>query len=222
MKKRVIDLTLPVHEGMQTYPKHWHPFVEISILGRHGIEMRETRKIVMGTHTGTHIDSPRHFIEGGATVDQIPPENLLGPASLLDLTHIKARTEVSVADLEKASEGLPLDKVLIRHDWCENIGTMDYYSEQPYLSEDAAKWLVDQGCHLVGFDVAMPDDPRNGFGCDKDSPNHKTLLKAGVVIVEYMCNLAAIEQKEFFLVVAPLKIQDGDGAPARCFAVLES
>lgn len=69
MSRNIIDLTFPIHEGMTTFPVHWHPIVEISVLGRHGIENRETRKVLLGTHTGTHMDAPRHFIPDGMTVD---------------------------------------------------------------------------------------------------------------------------------------------------------
>ena len=66
--KKIIDLTMSLKEGMQTFPTHWHPFVEITQLGRHGIENRETRKLILGTHTGTHIDAPSHFISDGDTI----------------------------------------------------------------------------------------------------------------------------------------------------------
>ena len=88
MSKKVVDLTFPIEEGMTTFPVHWHPFVEITQLGRHGIENRETRKIVLGTHTGTHCDAPSHFIPGGETVDSIPPERFIGPALLLDCSDL--------------------------------------------------------------------------------------------------------------------------------------
>ena len=220
MNRRIIDLTMPIHEGMQTFPAHWHPFVEISQLGRHGIEQRETRKITMGTHTGTHIDAPRHFIPGGMTVDRIALNQINGRATLLDLSKTQPRTAVDWRELETAAHGRSVERVLLRFDWSSKLGTMAYYSDQPYLTEDASQWLVDHGCKLIGLDVAMPDNPKNGRGCDLDSPNHKILLGAGVIILEYLVNLAAIDEPEFDVVVAPLKILDGDGAPVRCFAIL--
>ena len=220
MNKRIIDLTMPIHEGMQTFPAHWHPFVEISQLGRHGIEQRETRKITLGTHTGTHIDAPRHFIPGGTTVDRIALSQINGRATLLDLSKTPPRTAVDWRELEAAAHGRSVDRVLLRFDWSSKLGTMAYYSDQPYLTEAASQWLVDHGCKLIGLDVAMPDNPKNGRGCDLDSPNHKILLGADVIILEYLVNLAAIDEPEFDVVVAPLKILDGDGAPVRCFAVL--
>ena len=221
MTRRFVDLTMHIEEGMQTFPTHWHPIVEITQLGRHGLENRETRKLVLGTHTGTHIDVPRHFIPGGITVDQIPLEQLVGPASVLDLTAFGAQSEVDVKDLVRALDGRSAERVLMRFDWDRYLGSMDYYNDSPYLSEAAAQWLVGNGCRLLGMDTPMPDNPKNGQNCSKDSPNHKILLGENVVLVEYMVNLAALDHPVVQLVVAPLKIRDGDGAPVRAFAIVD-
>ena len=221
MTIRIVDLTMSLEEGMQTFPTLWHPFVEITQLGRHGIENRETRKLVLGTHTGTHIDAPRHFIPDGETVDQIPLEQLVGPAAVLDLTAFGAGMEVGSGDLARALGMRSATRVLMRFDWDRTLGTMAYYNDSPYLSEEAAQWLVDQGCRLLGMDTAMPDNPKNGRNGPKDSPNHKILLGNAVVLLEYMVNLAALDQPVVQLVVAPLKIRGGDGAPVRAFAMLD-
>jgi arylformamidase len=221
MNTRIIDLTMPIEEGMQTFPTHWHPFVEITQLGRHGLENRETRKLALGTHTGTHIDAPRHFIPGGITVDQIQLEQLVGPASVLDLTAFGAGEEVGLDDLARILGKRPATRVLMRFDWDRTLGTMDYYNDSPFLSEMAAQWLVDNGCRLLGMDTAMPDNPKNGRDSPKDSPNHKILLGNGVILLEYLVNLGALDQPVVELVVAPLKIRDGDGAPERAFAILD-
>ena len=220
--KRIIDLTMPIHEGMQTFPSHWHPVVEVTQLGRHGIENRETRKIVLGTHTGTHIDAPRHFIPGGRTVDLIELGQINGRATLLDLSHVSPRTAVSAKDLAAAAGNRSLERVLIRFDGCQRLGTMEYYTDQQWLTQDACHWLVERGCRLLGLDVAMPDNPKNDPRSGEDSPNHKILLGNNVVLVEYLVNLKAIPAQGFELIVAPLKILDGDGAPARCFAIVEN
>lgn len=220
MTRQIVDLTMHLEEGMQTFPTHWHPFVEITQLGRHGLENRETRKLVLGTHTGTHIDAPRHFIPGGRTVDQLPLDQLVGPASVLDLTAFGAGMEVGVKDLAQALGDRSAERVLMRFDWDQYLGSMAYYNDSPFLSEAAAQWLVDHGCRLLGMDTAMPDNPKNGRNGPKDSPNHKILLGNGAVLVEYMVNLAALERPVVELVVAPLKVRDGDGAPVRAFAVI--
>ena len=218
MTRRVIDLSFPIHEGMTTFPTHWHPMVEVSILGRHGIEERETRKIVLGTHTGTHCDAPRHFIPDGATIDQIPLDVFVGPAEVLDLTDI-GTLAVTVEHLQDRLKNRHADRVVLRYGWCSKWGKLSYYNEHPYLDESAAQWLVDRGVKLVGMDTPMPDNSKNGRGTVNDSPIHKILLGNGLVLVEYMCNLNEIKKPNVELVVLPLKIVGGDGAPARCIAI---
>ncbi len=219
MSRRIIDLTFPIHEGMTTFPTHWHPFVEVSILGRHGLENRETRKIVIGTHTGTHCDAPRHFIPTGKTIDTVSLDVLVGPATVLDFTSIKKFKEVQVKDFQSQLGEKRPERILMRFDWSDNWGKMEYYSDHPFISEEAAQWLVDRGVTLLAMDTPMPDNPINGRGTANDSPNHKILLGNNVILVEYLCNLKALKKKEVELVVLPLKIVDGDGAPARCVAI---
>ena len=221
MGLRIIDLTMSIEEGMLTFPTYWHPFVEITQLGRHGLENRETRKLVLGTHTGTHIDAPRHFIPGGDTVDQIPLEQLVGEASVLDLSSFGPGMEVGPEDLEHIIGKRPVTRVLLQFNWDRHLGSESYYNDSPFLSETAAQWLVDHGCRLLGMDTAMPDNPKNGRGCSNDSPNHKILLGNNVILLEYMVNLAALKQPIVQLIVAPLKIRGGDGSPVRAFAILD-
>ena len=219
MTRRIIDLTLPIHEGMQTFPVHWHPFVEISQLGRIGIEDRETRKLTLGTHTGTHMDAPRHFIPGGKSIDEISLEQLVGPAAVLDFSTLPERSAVTETDLAAKLGDRPAERVILRFDWSDKVGRNEYYTSHPYLTEAAAEWLVSKGCRVLAMDTPMPDDPRNGRGTCKDSPNHKILLGNGTVLVEYLTNLRQLSRPEVFLVVAPLKIREGDGSPIRCFAI---
>ncbi|MBO34447.1 MAG: cyclase [Rhodospirillaceae bacterium] len=219
MTRRIIDLTFTIHEGMQTFPVHWQPAVEITQLGRHGQEDRETRKIVIGTHTGTHMDAPSHFIPGGETVENIPLDQLIGPATILDFTWAEEKQELGIDDLKKAIGDSPMERLVFRFDWSDHYGTLKYYQEHPFISEDAAQWLVDRGCRVVAMDSPQLDAPYNGRGSGNDSPCHKILLGNGCVKVEYLTNLKEIGQKEIELVVAPLKIAEGDGAPVRCFAI---
>jgi arylformamidase len=217
----IIDLSIPIEEGMQTFPRHWHPMVEISQLGRFGIENRETRKLVLGTHTGTHVDAPNHFIPGGLSIDRVSLSQLNGNASLVDLTLFSGKNEISKEILSNACVGLNIERLLLRFDGDRLLGTSDYYTDQPWLSSEAAQWLVDNGCRLLGLDIPMPDNPNHGWGDDQDSPIHKILLGNGVILVEYLTNLSLIPKGEFIIIVAPLKIVGADGSPARCFAIVE-
>lgn len=216
---RIIDLSFSIENGMTTFPTYWHPSVEITVLGHHTSENRETRKIVLGSHTGTHCDAPRHFIPGGMTLDRLPLEVLVGPAFVVDMSNIPPFKEVGVDLFEELIGDRAVERLILRFDWSENWGEQNYYNDHPYISEKAATWLVNRGIKLLAMDTPTPDDPRNGRGSEKDSPVHKLLLENNIVLVEYLCNLKKLTQKNVELIVLPLKIYEGDGAPARCIAI---
>jgi arylformamidase len=216
---KIIDLSLPIEEGMMTFPTHWHPVVEVTILGRHGIEGRETRKVVLGTHIGTHADAPRHFIPSGGTIDEVPLDVLVGPATVADFTECQPLQEIDVVDLKKRLGDKIPKRLILRTGWSDYFGNMKFYNEYPFLSENAAQWLVDNGVRLIAMDTPSPDNPAHSRGTAKDSPNHIVLLGAGVVLVEYLTNLKALTALEVELVVMPLKLKGCDGAPARCAAI---
>jgi arylformamidase len=216
---KIIDLSLPIEEGMMTFPTHWHPVVEITILGRHGVEGRETRKLVLGTHIGTHADAPRHFIPNGRTIDEVPLDILIGPATIADFTGCPPLHEIDAAQLKQKLNDKAPQRLILRTGWSQYFGNMKFYNEYPFLSENAAQWLVDQGVRLIAMDTPSPDNPAHSRGTPKDSPNHKVLLGTGVVLVEYLTNLNAITAPEVELIVMPLKLKGCDGSPVRCVAI---
>jgi len=216
---KITDLSLTIEEGMMTFPTHWHPVVEISILGRHGVEGRETRKLVLGTHIGTHADAPRHFIPQGKGIDQVPLDVLVGPAQVLNFTPCQPLQVIDIPHLETKLGGRSPARIVLRTDWSEYFGQMPFYTQYPFLSENAAKWLVGKGVRLIAMDTPSPDNPAHSRGTAKDSPNHQVLLGAGVVLVEYVCNVKALASSEVELVVLPLKLKDCDGSPVRCIAI---
>ena len=218
MNKNYYDLTFTIQEGMTTYPRHWHPLVEIVQIGRHTVEGRETRRVSMGTHTGTHIDAPAHFIPGGKTVDKIPLEVLCGPAIMIDFSDLEPNTKITSQMLiDRLPETFP-QRIVFRYNWSQYFVDVGFYNNHPYLSEDAANWLISRQIKLIAMDTPMPDCSVKNQGCSIDSPIHKILLGNDVVIVEYLANLESIPENNFNLYVLPLKIKDGDGAPVRCIA----
>ena len=205
---------------MTTFPQHWHPVVEITQLGRHGIENRESRKIVLGTHSGTHCDAPSHFIPEAQTVDKLSLTTLVGPATVINFSNSKQLRQVEVKDISDALGGDDVpERLILRFDWSDKWGTMEYYNDHPFLSDSAAQWLVDKGLLLLGMDTPMPDSPLNGWTSSNDSPIHKIQLGNGVILLEYLCNLRSLKQNTFDLVALPLKIKDGDGSPIRCIGI---
>ena len=216
----LVDLTLNLEEGMMTFPVSWHPVVEITQLGRFHVEGRETRKVTFGTHTGTHVDAPRHFIKNGTTIENVSLSKFYGPCVVLDFHNLRAKSEIDADMLKGKLAGRTPERILFRYDWDKKLGSLAYYSDHPYLSECACEYLVEIGVQLVGFDAPMPDNPLNGKGAKKDSPNHTILLGNDIVILEYLCNLSDIKSSNFILSAFPLKITEGDGSPVRAIAIV--
>ena len=175
-----------------TFPTHWHPVVEITILGRHGIEGRETRSWSWERTLALTPTRPGTSSLAESTIDEVPLDVLIGPATIADFTGCRPLQEIDVAGSgEEIGRRVPR-RLILRTGWSEYFGQMKFYKEYPFLSEKAAQWLVEKGVRLIAMDTPSPDNPAHSRETAKDSPNHKVLLGAGVVLVEYVANLKAL------------------------------
>ncbi len=200
----IIDISLPIHSGMVVYEGD----PGVSVTPRLEIARGATSNvslISLGSHTGTHLDAPAHFIEGGATVEALPLEVLVGPALVAE---IAADRLIGRADLER----LPLDgqsrlllKPLNPSLWSRGAFHRDFVA----LDVDGAHYLTERGLRLVGIDY-LSIEAFHAPG----HPVHRHLLGAGVVILEGL-NLSRVEPGTYELVCLPLPVKGIDGAPCR-------
>ena len=213
----VLDISHPFRNGMargSTIPAP--SFTQIRSLERDGISVTD---IHVASHVGTHMDAPAHFVLGGATIDAIPESVLVGPAVALDLGAAGAR-EITAADLAGAGGDVrPGDAVLIHTGWGERYAD-ESYEQHPWLSVDAAQWLLDARARLVGVDTMTPDLPLNRRPPGFDWPVHQVLLGAEVYIVENL-RLAAVAGRRFTVFLGALNVAGSDGAPVRALALLD-
>lgn len=215
---KIIDLTYDLHEGMTTFDAPWHPHFSMEQFGRHSFEGRESRKVSFGTHTGTHIDAPLHFIKGGMGIDAIPLERLMGKVSIVDFSHLRENEEVTPQMLKKVRLA---KKVLFKFGWGKHWGSKKFYRGYPFFSSEAAAYLISKGVEMIANDAPSPEDSRIALGRDmlgsrEDSPIHKLLLGSGVVLVEYVANLDKIKEYDGWTIAAmPLRLRGADGSPAR-------
>lgn len=159
--------------------------------------------LAMPSHAMTHLDAPAHFVEEGLTVDRIPLERLMGTAIVVEVTEDRVRVD----DLP-SSDKIVGKNILFktRHSgaWAEAFD-----ENHVFIEEIAARALAESGANLVGIDYL--DVERYG---DEGYPVHRTLLGAGVLILEGV-DLSQAPAGEYELIVMPLKIAGGDGAPCR-------
>lgn len=206
-----IDLSLPFEEGMPSFPGY--PGYQARQLERHDVEGKVSHHLTMNTHQSTHIDAPAHFIEGGATVDELDTDLLWGEARVLDLRD-HAGEQLDADLLQQTAPDLDADRiVLLTGDVDAHFGSGDFYEEAAVLTEPAAEWLLEREVELVANDfltesIQIPM-----------RPVHNALLGAGVPIVEYLCNTDAIAEYDTVeLACFPLKLAGIEAAPARVLA----
>ena len=201
---RYIDATMPITGGMLVWPTD--PPVEIAIFKSPSQGDRSTvSRIAMGTHSGTHVDAPRHFLPEAEGVETLDPAVLIGPATVLD---VRGRGDVGPEHLAPAIEAGAV-RVLLRTGTIETQMVEGFSKQFPALTAEGARALVEAGVRLVGID-AMSVEVYHAPG----APTHRALLEARIVIIENLL-LKDVPQGRYEMIALPLRIDGADGAPAR-------
>jgi arylformamidase len=205
--ERIVDISLGISGDLLTWP------------GDPGISVERTSQISegdsanvsllrLGTHTGTHVDPPLHFVEGADPIDRVSLEVLVGEAVVADLTSADV---IGLAELEGLSLPEPTERLLFKTRNSE-LWTGDRVSfpdDYVALTPEGSRWIVERGLRLVGVDFLSVE--RDG---PPDFPVHHTLLGGGTIIVEGL-DLSGVEPGTYTLCCLPLRILGGDGGPAR-------
>ena len=203
----LIDISLPLYEGMITYPGN--PPLETEW---HKTPNTYLTELTTGTHAGTHIDAPRHVRDDLATVDALDLEYFFGPCRVLDVS--SAEESVKKSDLGKY-EIAKGERILLKTSNSAR-GFAEFYDDYVYLDGDAADWLRDLGVKLVGID-SLSIKKRGG----EDQRPHESLLHAGIPIVEGL-NLNGVAEGEYTFVGLPLRLRGREGSPIRAVLIDDS
>lgn len=195
---KIHDITRLIRQDMQVYPGDPKPQFEPQATIKD--DKVNVTRITLGSHTGTHIDAPRHFLQEGNGIEMEPLEKFIGEAVIIDTT---GRNSISAKDLS-GKDIRRNDIVLI------NTGTSGSLVEFTYVDVSAAEWMVEHGIKCVGIDTASVEK----YGL-KEAPVHKILLACNIGIIENLINLKQFVGKRMFLVCMPLPLQGIDGSPAR-------
>lgn len=215
---KVIDLSYTIDANCMTCGTPWHEKVKIIPMGRLATVGRNTHSIMLGSHTGTHMDAPLHFLEGAEGIDQVDLDKICGSCKVVDMTHKGVGDIVTLQDVQ--STGIT-KRMLFRFDWFRHWQTAQFYKGFPFFSEEAARHLVDGGLRVLALDTPSPDTG-DAIGKMDDSPVHRILLKAGVTIIEYLTNTDQLDlAKAHTIFPLPLKLKDCDGAPSRVIMLEE-
>lgn len=204
------DVTLEIKNDMLVWPGE--PAVDIKTTATVEKDGVGGSHLSFGSHTGTHVDAPKHFVKGATGVDKIPLEKLIGECIVVDLTKIKHK-EIAVSDISN----VPIKKrsrILFKTGNYKYLFGKTFPSSYVSLSLEAAEYLVQKGVYLVGIDFLGIEKRKN-----PGHPVHTTLLKAGIVNVEGL-DLSKVQAGHYQLICLPLRVKDVDGAPARVILVL--
>lgn len=213
---KMVDLSFEIETDMPTCGTEWHQRVEISPMGTIESVGRNTHKILLGSHSGTHMDAPFHFIEGGKRIHNLDISNMVGSVTIVDFRKIGSGCAVSLEDVRQIKVA---SRMLFVFGWYHNWKTDKYYESFPYFSTEAIKYLIEKGMKFMAMDTPSPDGGSSIYFQSNDSPNHKLLLENEILIVEYLNNTEELlDGKSYELFSLPLKIRDSDGSPARVLA----
>jgi arylformamidase len=209
----IYDITIPLRTGGVVYPGN----PAISITAQQAISQgagANVSRLDMGSHTGTHVDAPKHFFDDGAGVDTLALDILMGPARLITFSDSVAsigEPELSVHDLSGVTRLL----VRTRNSAWLASGSSEFHPDYTYLAPDGAAYLAGLGIKLVGVDYLSVEQFHSGH-----HRTHRTLLGQGIVIVEGLL-LSEPPAGDYELCCLPLRLAGLDGAPARAVLMTE-
>lgn len=201
---KLLDVSVPLAQGLPAYPGN--PEFELRALKRIADGgSSNVSALALGTHTGTHVDAPKHFIDDGLTVDALPLDLLIGRTRVVE---IPKRGPITADDL--AAAGLREDlRVLLKTPNSALWNSDVFHEDYAHLTDAGARYLVEQGVKVVGIDYLSIEKFKQ-----PGAPAHRALLSNGVIIIEGL-NLAEADPGMYEMYCLPLRVAGGDGAPAR-------
>ena len=206
---RIIDLTLTLKSGMRGVT-----FEPARVLEKDGWN---ATTLSLYSHCGTHMDAPIHFGVGRKTIDQLDVSNLISSAWVADVRPIEPRALIGIEHMSNIADKIePGDSVLICTGWSGYCDQDRYRNKLPRVSADLARWCVEKQVRMLGVEPPSVADVNN---IEELTTVHKILFKGRVIIVEGLANLQSLTKNKVTLIALPLKIADGDGAPARVIAI---
>jgi arylformamidase len=178
------------------------------------------------THNGTHIDAPRHMMETGFPVDQLPLAQIAKEGVLINLPHKGPNSSVSVKDILDTGVALGPDRIPVIHTgWTDKTwGKPEFWTQMPYLEPGVGALMASKGVPALAMDV-FPEKPLwRGVKVEPGEVwqgNHLALMAKGIPLIQFVTNLSQIGSNKFVLIALPLKMKGADGSPARVIALVE-
>jgi kynurenine formamidase len=226
--RHFVDLTHPIENRMPV-PVGFPQVMLTRYLDRAEGDVATAEQMLIGLHTGTHVDAPMHFVDGGACVDELDPLALCGSAVVVDVRGDGSWWEITPMTLEtweaEAGEEIAVGDIVIlrsghaKH-WTKLPRQATYMTTPwPYLGRAGAQWLLDRGIRVLGVECPDPDRVDQRSLNEATFETHRLLLSAGVPIIENLAHLDKIYMTRFEFRAFALPIRGASGSPVRALAI---
>lgn len=230
-KAQIVDLTYPLNEQTNYWPGPKYAPFELKTIATIEKDGVLSKSFCMPEHMGTHIDAPNHFERNQPAVDKIDPKDLIAPGVVIDV-RAAATSDADfqlqrkhVLDWEQEQGRIPDGAVVMLHTgWGRFWNTPVRYQNKdargrlrfPGFSAEAATLLINERkAKGLGIDTLSIDR-----GLSKDFAAHHVVNGAGRYALENVAKLDQLPPRNFYLIVAPIKIESGSGGPTRIFAIV--
>lgn len=200
-----IDISLPLHNAMV----HWPGNPPVRIKRVQDLDKGDSHtlsQISMGSHTGTHMDAPLHFIKSGTSIDKLPPGTAIGRARVIEIQDTE-----SIKPQELSGHGIRRgERILFKTQNSSRAWKTDTFIEDfVFISKQAAQFLARRGVRVIGIDYLSVGGYKRSGG-----EVHRSLLQAGIWIIEGL-DLSLVSPGRYDLICLPLRLEHADGSPAR-------
>lgn len=215
--RRIVDLSHSLSVDTPPFPGNGAVEIEITDASdrphRDGTRALNCSRLSTSIHCGTHMDAPFHFLGDGVTIDCVPLEQCIGPATLLRLANFGPNSLIELRHIEPFAMSIRESRrAIVQTGWDKRWMSAEYFASHPVFNGESANYLVALGVVLVGVDFPSVDHP--------PYPAHDAFLGNGIVIVENLTNLDAVDVETFEFLAIPLAIAGRDGSPVRAVARL--
>jgi kynurenine formamidase len=226
---KVIDLSQAIASGIPVPVGFPGPEFEIFLSQEQG-DIANVELLKMSIHTATHCDAPYHFFSELSPIDELPPDCLIGPAVVVDVTDKRGSTPIGAEDLRRwekeTGETIQPGDVALLHtghsqNWKLGEAASAYWENGwPYMTRDAVDYLAAKPIRAIGVESFDPDWVNPNDLAAASFPAHRTFLPKGIYIIENLTNLDKIPGTRCQIIALPLKIKGGSGSPVRVVAVV--
>ena len=212
----LVDLTYSLSPRTAAWPGDRDP--EFTWVSSIPDDAANVSRLDVNVHTGTHVDAPRHFLDDGAGIDELPLETFCGSAVVYSTDAEPKGQRIELSDVKASGLDLKEGDIFILNSGLASLkGEEEYFKKFPVPSTELLEWLLDRGIKCYGTDCPSVDP----LGTETHE-NHKLLFSAGIPVIENLAHLDRLEGvSDFTVIVFPLKLKSLEASPCRAVAMVK-